>query len=248
MPSIGDTCRADKLGLKGHSTMTYGVCSKCGTERWSRSNASLLCPKCAHEGKPAFGLVAKRASELGYHIRSKDYWLYQDTCPTCKSEVWRRKDAIGKECQPCAQQSIIRHIGPEHPRWAGGRRLRKDGYVSVVLQPDDPMFVMAHPRTHEVLEHRLILARAVGRPLKPWEISHHRNHVRHDNRIENLELISAQHLHQSIGIEDQIQRRLSQLEATVLDLSVQLSVQQALLEAGEHGNPELSVSSDKESG
>lgn len=79
--------------------------------------------------------------------------------------------------------------GEKHGSWKGGRLVQKDGYVSVMVGLDDPLASMRNSQGY-VLEHRLVMARSLGRPLLPTENVHHVNGVRDDNRLENLELWS----------------------------------------------------------
>lgn len=59
------------------------------------------------------------------------------------------------------------------------------GYISLHL-PNHPMA----NATGSVYEHRLVMSEHLGRNLLPNESVHHKNGVRNDNRIENLELWS----------------------------------------------------------
>lgn len=77
--------------------------------------------------------------------------------------------------------------GPEHPRWTGGRSMDKRGYVRVYIEGHAP----GTPRYR--LEHVLVMEENIGRVLFPGETVHHKNGIRHDNRIENLELWSSNH-------------------------------------------------------
>jgi hypothetical protein len=64
-----------------------------------------------------------------------------------------------------------------------GRTVDAKGYVRL-YRPD-------HPNAHAsgwVFEHVEVMARWLGRPLFADERVHHRNGVRDDNRLENLEL------------------------------------------------------------
>jgi hypothetical protein len=86
-----------------------------------------------------------------------------------------------------------RAIGPDCPRWRGGRYLTSGGYV-MVWCPGHPMA----QRSGYAPEHRLVMSEKLGRLLLPTEHVHHRNGVKDDNRPENLEVYAgtAEHLAQ----------------------------------------------------
>jgi hypothetical protein len=86
------------------------------------------------------------------------------------------------------------------PRWQGGRKVRKDGYVMVVVDDSHP-----HPSyvskagTKYVLEHRLVLEMKLGRYLKPGEVVHHVDGNPSNNLVDNLQLFASQSEHVRYG-------------------------------------------------
>ncbi len=69
--------------------------------------------------------------------------------------------------------------------WQGGRRNVR-GYIMV--------YSPAHPNRNAnkcVYEHRLVMEQSLGRHLLPSEVVHHKNGIKDDNRIENLELFTS---------------------------------------------------------
>jgi hypothetical protein len=110
-------------------------------------------------------------------------------------------------------------LGDKHNQWKGGRITHGDGYIQVYVSPDSFFFPMASKQKY-VLEHRLIMAKYLGRLLQPWEVIHHKNGIKDDNRIENLELATSNQNHiveHSRGYRDGYQKgltdgRLKQIE------------------------------------
>ena len=61
-----------------------------------------------------------------------------------------------------------------------------------MVQPDGYVHVWTGPQQH-ACEHRLVMEQHLGRKLLRDETVHHKNGVRADNRLENLELYSKSH-------------------------------------------------------
>lgn len=99
----------------------------------------------------------------------------------------RGNNYCGYECRNIA---YTKRRAENSPRWKGGKRYNDAGYVEIRLQPDDPYYSMQSVR-HYVLEHRLVMAKYLGRCLLPWEVVHHINGIKDDNRIENLKLLGG---------------------------------------------------------
>ncbi len=84
--------------------------------------------------------------------------------------------------------------GPKSPGWKGGRVMCGENkkYVGVYVDREDPLVCMSSISGY-ALEHRLVVARSLGRPLARHETVHHINGDTTDNRLENLQLRSGQH-------------------------------------------------------
>jgi len=67
----------------------------------------------------------------------------------------------------------------------GGRIKDKLGYIQI-WKPEHPNAKLAG----YIHEHRLVMSESLGRPLESYEYVHHKNGIKDDNRLKNLELMT----------------------------------------------------------
>ena len=156
----------------------------------------------------------KTGKELGYKNQKAKY-IYQP-CLDCGALRWVRlldlKTGQPKlsylRCRSCSRRSQMTGLfGDKHNGWKGGR-YRKGKYIVRWVAQDDFFYSMADSRG-KVLEHRLIMAQTLGRCLHSWEIVHHKNGIKDDNRIENLQLVTDDR-HKQITVLEQKIRHLEE--------------------------------------
>lgn len=124
---------------------------------------------------------------------------YSDKTNLELSKVLNRSiSAIQHKCTQLGLNKSKEHIsktwskvrrGEKSSSWKGGRKINKKGHV-LVLKKGHPLA----DKNGYVLEHRYIMCRHLGRILCSDEIVHHKNGIKTDNRIENLEIMTnAEH-------------------------------------------------------
>ena len=162
---------------------------------------------------------------------NKSRWSACDKCGKGRWVQLRFNNPINQHCQSCANGITNKKRRAELSRnWRGGRIVSGGGYIKIKLQPNDFFFSMVDC-TNYVFEHRLVVARALGRCLHLWEIVHHRGikysqgsiENRQDNRPENLQLVSDDR-HKQISL---MERRIANLEARVTLLEAEKVILQS---------------------
>jgi hypothetical protein len=164
-------------------------------------------------------------------------------CPDCGKGRWLdpRRENKASRCFNCAAKLVQRErnlgirpkrIGPNSSNWRGGRSA-KQGYIWVPVSLD-PFFTPMANRNGIVMQHRLVMAKHLGRCLQSWEFVHHKNGIKDDNRLENLELTtSGSHsiLHgkgyrdgYAKGLRDGRDKQVRELKQTIGDLQTEIQL------------------------
>ena len=191
-----DCVGASRRGIKRKEWVTIR-CQQCGTEfevtpGWTRNGRRKYC------SKKCLGLATVAGRRTG--IRHTD-----------------------ESRQKMADALTGRYTGRNSHAWKGGRWLSRAGYAHVMISelPEDQQAIaraMA-PKDHKyVMEHRLVMAMKLGRPLTKSEVVHHHNGVKDDNRSDNLFLRDQS----SHSLEHRmIDRELARLQERVIELEAE---------------------------
>lgn len=202
-----------------HSHLMIKVqCPSCAAQRWipatnARSGQAPHCGSCSRhktrrllrpdevpggwEGYIDLSRQEVRPPTSGHGQSHLRIWV---TCPDCGEGRWVRVNGIrtGNNSTPrCWNCARAWFSGPNHWYWKGGRGARgKGGYVEIrktalPLEQRALADIMC-PDRGGVMEHRIVMAAHLGRPLRPEEIIHHLNGVRGDNRLKNLRLLTTE--------------------------------------------------------
>jgi len=91
---------------------------------------------------------------------------------------------------PYAVASVLSDEVPSAPPTKKGRTKSIHGYIILSGQYSHPK---ATGGSFNVPEHIIVMEKHLGRHLKPNETVHHKNGIRDDNRIDNLELWTSSH-------------------------------------------------------
>jgi hypothetical protein len=166
--------------------------------------------------------------------KKRAHYICRCKCGTIRSLLeWNLKLGNTKSCG-CLKKELR---GDRSPNWKGtGQDTSPGGYIRL-RNAEYPGAIFPN-RTYE---HTAIMARYLGRPLLPHENVHHKNGVRSDNKIENLELWST---HQPIG--HRVIDVLTEAVSTIQNYAGLLSLEQrSALNEAMRQTPVLLVTPDK---
>jgi len=232
---IGEVKRANTVGLAGENLVTWTACPGCGKWRWKRlTEQDTLCVACAARRRitctNAITFFGKRDPEVGDVAQATtlgqigSHTMFFDPCIKCGTPHWVRIHSRNTYCSRCG----LKHTGPRRDRSSDGR-FTTDGYVIVRVEKTDPLRAMSKAGGW-VLEHRLIVARRIGRPLTHNDVIHHINGIRSDNSNGNLQLLTVRTHHSHLVTKD-AQKRIVDLETRVLLLESEITLLKSQLES-----------------
>lgn len=163
--------------------------------------------QCAKPPSERMGMAQIACAVCGKNVWKHTCHLKRITKPTCSSKCngvlrgaeWKKHGYKGRAAWTKKAEASARKkmTGPNNPAWKGGvTYFKKHGnYASIKYVRCPKRFLKMARKDGYVMEHRIIVAKAMGRLLKRSEVVHHKNHDPTDNRLKNLQLFKRNQDH-----------------------------------------------------
>lgn len=134
----------------------------------------------AHELEISVGTVFNRIHAMGIKPRKRtDY-------PRSEKQIEHiKKLGKSRKGKRMSDESKAKLSESRFKGGIGAKKKRTDGYISVYF-PDHPL----SNKDGYIMEHVLVMECAIGRHIKKDEVVHHKNGIRSDNRLSNLQLMT----------------------------------------------------------
>lgn len=186
------------------------VCETCGAEfevKMSQSKGRRFCSlACRDAGKSMVTYCLQCGKEIHTHVKNQQRYC-SISCGVTARNLTDQNPSYHRDISgPNNPMYGVRRFGEDNPMYgrtgedspafAGGRKVRSDGYIMILAPDDHPVHSNPYPY---VLEHRLVMEQHLGRYLEAEEVVHHIDGDPSNNAIENLQLFTNQSKHISIG-------------------------------------------------
>ena len=184
-------CLKCELDFKSEHKNRKYCTQKCAIDARSdkvRQKLSKVCNTCK---------IEKERSEFPY--KSKERGILSFQCRECysiklknKSTEWKEKEKIRTRIRERKKRGLDPYFEGRYPnnrpQNPNAKWIDHDGYVTIYRPMHPNAFVSGN-----IKQHTFVMSEYLGRPLTKHERVHHKNGIRDDNRIENLELWNKSH-------------------------------------------------------
>ena len=154
------------------------VCSNTFKSRAKSNRAKKVIVNCGFCSNEFTILECQFRAKRGYkfcstHCRDLSRQRKYKECPQCKKVFYPERNSQVYCSNSCSSIEKFRILGKNKKRWM------ESGYWVLYRRNEKP-----------IKEHIKVMEDHIGRKLEKFEVVHHINHVKTDNRLENLELMT----------------------------------------------------------
>tara|TARA_R110000868_G_scaffold32458_2_gene118053 strand:+ start:529 stop:1398 length:870 start_codon:yes stop_codon:yes gene_type:complete len=137
----------------------------------------------------------KKCAANASHRRKKELPILLKimNCGVCDKEFRQKRINNTDYCSAKCKKLAATRKRQGNPIKGARKHIHGSGHINA---QGYKVLSSSHPNASgrgQIMEHTLVMSNSLGRPLRKCETVHHRNGIRDDNRIENLELWSGSH-------------------------------------------------------